>query len=47
MQLPFPVLSDVELGAYRAYGLRRGSLTGMSGLGTIWAYVKLVLKGRR
>ena len=47
MQLPFPVLSDVDMGAYRAYRLRRGSIPQLLTRGTIWAYVKLILKGRR
>ena len=47
MQLPFPVLSDVDMGVYRAYRLRRGSIAQVLSLGTIWSYLKLLTRGRR
>ena len=47
MRLPFPLLSDPQRDAYRAYGLQRGAMSRIFGLGTIWAYVKLLARGRR
>ena len=46
MQLPFPLLSDPERDAYRAYRLRSGNLRRIFGPGTIWAYVKLLAAGQ-
>lgn len=46
MQLPFPLLSDPEKDAYRAYGLSSGKLRRIFGPGTIWTYVKLLAKGQ-
>jgi peroxiredoxin len=46
MQLTFPLLSDPEKDAYRAYGLSSGKLRRIFGPGTIWAYVKLLAKGQ-
>ena len=46
MQLPFPVLSDPERDAFRAYGLQSGKLSRMFGPATVAAYVKLLAKGR-
>ena len=46
MQLPFPVLSDPEKDAYRAYGLSSGKLSRIFGPGTIWAYAKLLAAGQ-
>ena len=46
MQLPFPVLSDPEKDAYRAYGLNSGRLSRIFGPGTIWAYAKLLAAGQ-
>ena len=46
MQLPFVVLSDPERDVYRAYGLSRGALSQAFGWGTIWAYAKLLVRGR-
>jgi hypothetical protein len=47
MGLPFPLLSDPERDAYQAYRLGRKSLRKVFGLGTIWSYIKLVVRGRR
>ena len=46
MQLPFPLLSDPERDVYRAYGLHSGRLSRVLAPGTIWAYMKLLAKGR-
>ncbi len=43
---PFTVLLDPERGAYRAFGLER-SLVRSWGPKAIWAYVRLMLTGRR
>ena len=47
MQLPFLLLSDPERDVYWAYRLGSRSLRQMFGLGTIWAYIKLLARGRR
>ncbi len=46
MRLPFPVLSDPEKDAYRAFGLSSGKLRRIFGPGTIWAYAKLLAAGQ-
>lgn len=46
MQLPFPVLSDPERDVYRAFRMQPGRLSRILAPGTIWAYVKLLAKGR-
>ncbi len=46
MQLPFPLLSDPERDVYRTYGLQSGGLLAMLGPGTVWAYVRLLARGR-
>lgn len=46
MQLPFQLLSDPERDVYRAYGLHSGRLSRVLAPGTIWAYMKLLAKGR-
>ena len=46
MQLPFPVLSDPEKDAYRAFGLSSGKLRRIFGPGTIRAYAKLLAAGQ-
>ena len=46
LRLPFPLLSDLERAAYKAYGLRKGSLWSIFGPKTIWEYVKLIVRGR-
>ena len=45
MQLPFPILSDPQRDTYRAYGLAAGTLKNLLAPGTIWAYVKLLVRG--
>lgn len=47
MQLPFRLLSDLERDVYRAYGLARGSWYQTFSPGTIWSYLKLLVRGRR
>ena len=47
LSLPFPLLRDPDFGAYRAFGLRRGSVRDVYGPGTVWTYMKLMLRGRR
>jgi len=44
--LPWPVLIDEQRTLYRAYGMERGSRRDTYSLSTIWAYLKLMLKGR-
>jgi peroxiredoxin len=46
LRLPFPLLSDTERGAYKAYGLLRGSFWSIFGPKTVWEYVKLISHGR-
>ncbi len=46
LRLPFPLLSDPERGAYKAYGLLRGSFWSIFGPKTVWEYVKLISHGR-
>ena len=46
LQLPFQLLSDPERGVYRTYGLASGNLSRVFGPGTIWAYIKLLARGR-
>ena len=45
-QLPFPVLSDPERKAYRAFGLQEGSAHRIFGLPTIWTYLRGLFQGR-
>ncbi len=46
LNLPFPLLSDPERSAYRAYGLSRGSFWTIFGPKIVWTYVKLMARGR-
>lgn len=46
LETPFPLLSDPERTTYEAYGLRKGSFLGIFGHRTVWAYVKLMARGR-
>ncbi len=46
LRLPFPLLSDPERSAYKAYGLLRGSFWSIFGPKTVWEYVKLISHGR-
>jgi hypothetical protein len=45
-KLPFPVLSDPERKAYRAFGLQEGSARRIFGLPTIWTYLRGLFQGR-
>ena len=45
--IPFPMLRDPEYQAYRAFGLKQGTLREIYGLRTAWAYVKLIVRKRR
>lgn len=47
LRLPFPLLSDPERDVYQAYGLVKGSWIQVFGPKTAWAYLKLLLRGRR
>lgn len=47
MRLPFAVLSDPERETYRAYRLSPGSWRQAFGWKTIWAYIRLLTRGRR
>lgn len=46
MRLPFPVVSDPERSAYDAYGLRKGGAWAIFGPKTLWAYARLLARGR-
>ncbi len=46
LRIPFPLLSDPERIAYKAYGLRKGSFWAIFGPKTTWEYVKLISRGR-
>lgn len=45
-RLPFPVLSDPERVAYRAFGLAEASLGRLFSPGTVWVYARELLRGR-
>jgi peroxiredoxin len=45
LKLPFPLLSDIQRDVYRAYGLYQGSISKMFGMGMVWAYIKLLVRG--
>ena len=47
VQVPFPILRDPEYRAYRAFGLEKGSRWAIYGPRTLWAYLTLLLRGRR
>ena len=47
LSLPFPLLHDPDVSAYRAFGLGRGSIREVYGPGTVWTYIKLMLRGHR
>lgn len=47
LQLPFVVLSDSERQTYRKYGLARVTWTQAFSPGTVWTYIKLLVRGRR
>ncbi len=46
LRIPFPLLSDPGRGAYKAYGLQKGSFWTIFGPKTVWEYVKLTSRGR-
>ncbi len=45
--LSWPILPDPDLELYRAYGMQRARWQDLWGFSTWWAYLKLVLRGRR
>ncbi len=45
--LAWPILIDISLEMYQAYGMKRGHWWGIFGPPAWWAYVKLLLRGRR
>lgn len=47
LDLPFPVLTDPSRDTYRRYGLGRGSVRQVYGLGTLRLYARLLARGRR
>lgn len=47
MALPFSCCADPDAGVHAAYGLERAPVARLLGLPTIWAYVRLMLAGRR
>ncbi len=46
MQLPFPLLSNPERDVYRAYQLPSGTASQVFGATALFAYVKLLARGR-
>ena len=47
LQLPFPILSDPQREAYRAYGLATATVFSLLAPGTVWTYIKLLARGNR
>ena len=47
MDLPWPLLLDETRDLYRAYGMERGKWWQIYSPGTLWAYLQLVLGGRK
>lgn len=47
LDLPFPLLADPERTLYRRFGLGRGSLRDIWGIGTLRLYGQLIRRGRR
>ena len=45
--LDWPLLVDESRGLYRAYGMERGRVWDVFGPRSLWAYLTLVLRGRR
>jgi len=43
--LPFPLVSDPSLAAYRAYGLERTSWSALLGFRSILRYLRLIFRG--
>jgi hypothetical protein len=46
-QLEWPLLIDSERWLYKAYGMERGTWWNIYGPASIWAYVRLLGRGRR
>ena len=46
-ELRYPLLVDDERTLYTAYDMKRGSWWNIFGLASCWAYLKLLLRGRR
>lgn len=42
---PFPLVSDPEFKAYRAFSIGKTNLRGFLRLGVIWHYLKLIFRG--
>jgi len=47
LEMPFPLLADPDRKVYQQFGLQRGSLRQIWGLGTIKLYAQLLRKGHR
>ncbi len=47
LELPFLIASDPDRRAYRRYGLHRGSFWDIWGPRSLWAYLRLLARGRR
>jgi alkyl-hydroperoxide reductase/thiol specific antioxidant family protein len=48
LEVPYPVLEDRELTAYRTWGLRRGSIAGVWGDPHVWRrYAQELIRGER
>ena len=45
--LPWPLLLDETRGLYRAYGMERGRWWQVYGPRTLWAYLRLLMGGRK
>ncbi len=45
--LEWPLLSDRERTLYTAYGMGRGRWSAIWGPATLWAYARLIVRGRR
>ena len=46
-RLTWPLLVDADRTLYTAYGMQRGSWWNIFGPASCWAYLKLLLRGRR
>jgi hypothetical protein len=44
--LPWPLVIDEDRTLYRAYGMQRGRWWDLAGPAAIWAYLKLMTRGR-
>ncbi|MBA2278140.1 MAG: AhpC/TSA family protein [Chloroflexia bacterium] len=45
LKLPYAVLADPERAAFRAYGLREGTVGEVAGAGAVVAFVRALLRG--